>query len=57
MVQAGTALSHRVRAGAPNSLNLMRRDDATLAWQLERWDFDAAQGEFARATVQAIEPG
>jgi 3',5'-cyclic AMP phosphodiesterase CpdA len=54
MVQAGTAVSRRVRPGAPNSLNLIRRDTVTRAWRLERWDFDAAQGEFACAAMQPV---
>lgn len=49
-VQAGTALSHRVRHGSPNSLNMIRwqppaNGDARLV-QVERWDFDLADGRF-----------
>lgn len=49
-VQAGTALSHRVRHGSPNSLNIIRwqppkNGDARVA-QVERWDYDLADGQF-----------
>ena len=48
-VQAGTALSSRVRREAPNSVNLLRyaADDASLPCQVERWDFDADAARFA----------
>jgi 3',5'-cyclic AMP phosphodiesterase CpdA len=46
-VQAGTAVSHRVRAGAANSVNLIRVDTtATERAVVERWDHDAGQDEF-----------
>lgn len=50
-VQAGTALSSRVRAGIPNSVNLLRSHGAhtagePLACRLERWDFQAARSRF-----------
>jgi len=47
-VQAGTALSSRVRAGIPNSVNLLRCHGAgaPLTCRLERWDFQAARGRF-----------
>jgi 3',5'-cyclic AMP phosphodiesterase CpdA len=49
-VQAGTALSHRVRHGTPNSVNVIRwsppaNGDARIC-QVERWDFDLADGRF-----------
>jgi len=46
VVQAGTAVSHRVRGGVPNSVNLLRRQDGD-ACTAERWDYDAARGAFA----------
>lgn len=54
-VQAGTALSSRVRAGIPNSINLVRYQgtDQPFCCQLERWDFQAASGRFDR--VQSSE--
>ena len=47
-VQAGTALSTRVRAGNPNSVNLLRYQGPGRPFlcQLERWDFQAASGCF-----------
>lgn len=54
-VQAGTALSHRVRHEAGNSVNLLRRvgPGATGAL-LERWDFDEARGRFSVARVNQL---
>ena len=48
-VQAGTALSSRVRREAPNSVNLLRYDaqGGGLPCQVERWDFDGAASRFA----------
>jgi len=48
-VQAGTAMSSRVREGVPNSVNLVRYPGPAqgLACHLERWDFQAALGRFA----------
>ncbi len=46
-VQAGTALSGRVRAGAGNSVNLIRIDAAAVERAVvERWDYDPTQGDF-----------
>jgi len=47
-VQAGTALSSRVRWEAPNSVNLLCRDAGIqpLQCQLQRWDYRAATGRF-----------
>lgn len=50
VAQAGTAVSHRLRPGAPaNSVNLVRYDPATDpgACVVERWDHRDAAGEFA----------
>jgi 3',5'-cyclic AMP phosphodiesterase CpdA len=49
-VQAGTALSHRVRHGSPNSVNIIRwtppaNGDARLC-RVERWDYDLADSAF-----------
>lgn len=43
-VQAGTALSRRVRGGVPNSVNVVRAGAGRAV--VERWDMDAAAGEF-----------
>ena len=47
-VQAGTALSSRVRAGIPNSVNLLRGHGLgeLRSCRLERWDFQAARSRF-----------
>jgi 3',5'-cyclic AMP phosphodiesterase CpdA len=46
-VNAGTAVSRRVRAGAPPSFNLLRAPSGLcVAPTLERWDFDLAAAEF-----------
>ena len=57
-VQAGTAVSARVRDGVPNSVNLLRwsADSATGCCQIEQWDFSAAQGAFVRAMVSEVRP-
>ena len=50
-VQAGTALSSRVRREAPNSVNLIRyhASQPGLPCAVERWDFDSVTGCFAVA--------
>ncbi|MBP1472731.1 metallophosphoesterase [Frateuria sp. MAH-13] len=45
VVQAGTAVSHRVRGGIPNSVNLLHHVGAD-ACAAERWDYDATCGVF-----------
>jgi 3',5'-cyclic AMP phosphodiesterase CpdA len=49
-VQAGTAVSWRIRFEAGNSVNLLRYDTAALQCRVERWDYrDAVDGfELAR---------
>ena len=55
-VQAGTAVSHRVRAGAGNSVNVIRIDAAASERAVvERWDHDAAPGEFVRRDVRRLQ--
>ncbi len=43
-VQAGTAVSRRVRRGVPNSVNLLRT--AARRCDVERWDYAAAKQRF-----------
>jgi 3',5'-cyclic AMP phosphodiesterase CpdA len=49
-IQAGTALSRRVRHGTPNSVNLVRwtppANGAARVCQVERWDYDLADDRF-----------
>ena len=53
-VQAGTAVSSRVREGAPNSVNLLRWQAAERNCQVEQWDFAADKGVFACAKVTSL---
>lgn len=49
-IQAGTAVSHRVRHGTPNSVNLIRWEPPLAATRrvcrVERWDYDLADDRF-----------
>jgi 3',5'-cyclic AMP phosphodiesterase CpdA len=45
-VQAGTAVSHRVRDGISNSVNMVVHEAGGAASEVERWDFDAQAGAF-----------
>jgi hypothetical protein len=53
VVQAGTAVSRRTRAGVPNSVNLLRWGGHCL---IERWDFDHHTQAFAPALVTVVQP-
>lgn len=57
-VQAGTAVSARVRAGVPNSVNLLRwgADSQPGCCKAEQWDFSAEGGAFVRAKVSEVWP-
>lgn len=46
VAQAGTAVSHRLRAPWPHSVNLLRRI-APSRWRLERWNLDPGRDDFA----------
>ena len=52
-VQAGTAVSSRVRAGHPNSVNVLRMENigGTRVCQAERWDHSAAHKAFVCGKV------
>lgn len=52
-VQAGTALSSRVRGGISNSVNVIRTGP-DRSGVVERWDLDEAAGEFGRVAATAI---
>jgi len=58
-VQAGTAVSARVRAGVPNSVNLLRwgADAPPDCCQIEQWNYAAAEQTFVRAKVSEVRPG
>ena len=55
-VQAGTALSSRVRREAPNSVNLLRydADHSGLPCRVERWDFDADAARFGLVKTSVL---
>ncbi len=57
-VQAGTAVSSRVRKGVPNSVNLLRWGTGSSSGRclIEQWDFTAANQAFVRAEVTAVRP-
>lgn len=57
-VQAGTAVSSRVRDGVPNSVNLLRWDSAAPAGRclIERWDYATVSQSFVRTAVTDIQP-
>lgn len=61
VVQAGTALSRRVRDGIDNSVNLLQLRAACggqpRQGQVERWDYDAVMQCFRRIAVHPLEPG
>jgi 3',5'-cyclic AMP phosphodiesterase CpdA len=52
VVQAGTALSHRLRPGVPNSVNLLRQLPGPVpARQCQRWDYSADAERFELAAT------
>lgn len=57
-VQAGTAVSSRVRQDVPNSVNLLcwGEDSAPGCCRIEQWDFSADLGAFVRARVSEVQP-
>jgi len=58
VVQAGTAVSSRVRDGSPNSVNLLRwgTDTAPGCCRIEQWDYDADDRAFRLAEVSEVRP-
>ncbi|GAB3766565.1 metallophosphoesterase family protein [Ramlibacter monticola] len=60
-VQAGTALSHRVRHNTPNSVNVVRWEPPApgepRTCQVERWDYDLADGRFELTHPYALRLG
>lgn len=57
-VQAGTAVSSRVRQGAPNSVNLLRwgTDASSACCQIEQWDFSQTEQAFVCREITQIHP-
>lgn len=58
VVQAGTAVSSRVRDGVPNSVNLLRWGSDAPAGRclIERWDYADASQAFVRTAVTDVQP-
>lgn len=49
VVQAGTAVSRRVREGIPNSVHVLRyADSGAVRCSVERWDYQASARQFER---------
>lgn len=53
IVQAGTAVSARVRRRHPNSVNLIRREDPDVCLA-ERWDYSAEHNKFHCVKVERL---
>jgi 3',5'-cyclic AMP phosphodiesterase CpdA len=51
-VQAGTAVSYRVRGGIPNSVNIFRIAKHTCA--VERWDYESTASAFSIVETHAL---
>ncbi len=58
VVQAGTAVSSRVRDGMPNSVNLLRwgAEAAPGRCRIEQWDYQADERDFRLAKVSEVQP-
>ena len=56
VIQAGTAVSSRIRDGIPNSVNLIRYESepGPPRCVVERWDYDAAAMSFTPVAASAI---
>jgi 3',5'-cyclic AMP phosphodiesterase CpdA len=57
-IQAGTALSHRVRADAPNSVNVLRIESGAAAespLKVERWNYQASAQRFTCVKVDLLQ--
>lgn len=58
-VQAGTAVSSRVREGVPNSVNLLRwgtADSSPGRCYIEQWDYDGTRQVFVRKKATQVRP-
>lgn len=60
-LQAGTAISSRLRGGTPNSVNLIRPRKPAIpslharSCVVERWDYDEDRGRFAIASATTLD--
>jgi predicted phosphodiesterase len=48
VVQAGTAVSHRLRANISNSVNVLHSNDDPPGCRAERWDYRDREDDFVR---------
>lgn len=48
VVQAGTAVSHRLRANISNSINVLHGDGRSTGCSVERWDYHEGEDGFVR---------
>ncbi len=57
-VQAGTAVSSRIRREAPNSVNLLEfaPNAGGVRCSVERWDYQKTEGRFALADNSVLDP-
>lgn len=55
VVQAGTAVSHRVRGDVPNSVNVVRPAVGARGCVVERWDFNHRAGRFDRVDMHTLD--
>ncbi len=57
VVQAGTAVSSRVRPGAPNSVNLLHAEsaDGIRRCRVERWNYSASEQRFVLAQSDGLD--
>lgn len=55
IVQAGTAVSRRIRARHPNSVNLLHHEPGSSRCCIERWDYAAATGSFEHVETHQLE--
>jgi predicted TIM-barrel enzyme len=57
-VQAGTAVSSRVRSGVPNSVNILRwgANAAVACCHIEQWDFSAEESHFVITKLSELRP-
>lgn len=54
-VQAGTAVSHRIREGVANSVNVLHfAQEGPVRCEVERWDYSAAVDHFAPVMRSAL---
>ncbi|NMF99113.1 metallophosphoesterase [Aromatoleum toluolicum] len=56
VLQAGTAVSSRIRHGAPNSANILRWGDAGEYCLIEQWDYAHHNQAFIRTAVTPVQP-